>query len=185
MRLFVAVNFDERVKDTLCDTIRGFKEQTKSGVFTRRENLHLTLVFIGETQNIKSAVSAMDKISHEPFEICLSGIGRFRRSGGDIYWAGIRESPMLFALQKSLHDNLAKNGFKLEDRKFSPHITLGRQVTPADIPPALDDFNEVLSHVRIPVGEIHLMKSERINGILTYSSIYTRRLGITGFQKPD
>jgi 2'-5' RNA ligase len=72
------------------------------------------------------------------------------------------------ALQHDLADKLAATGFVLERRKYSPHITLGREVVTTAAPWAIEPFGETVS-------AIDLMKSERIGGKLTYTAIDTRR----------
>ena len=71
MRLFIAINFDDKIKDELCLLTDELKNYSVSGNFTRRENLHLTLVFIGETPSnkITSIKSAIDNIQQQPFDI--------------------------------------------------------------------------------------------------------------------
>jgi 2'-5' RNA ligase len=68
------------------------------------------------------------------------------------------------ALQSDLADRLLAAGFVLERRRFSPHITLGRDVVTDVKPRAITPFGET-------VGSIELMKSERIGGKLTYTAI--------------
>ena len=48
MRLFIAINFNNETRSrllALCDELRA---NSRGGNFTSMENLHLTLVFIGE-----------------------------------------------------------------------------------------------------------------------------------------
>jgi len=90
------------------------------------------------------------------------------RDGGDIWWAGLREDKPLMDLQRGLSDNLRAAGFALESRKYSPHITLGREVVTDAKPWRIEPFGET-------VGAIDLMKSERIRGKLTYTAIHSRR----------
>ena len=56
----------------------------------------------------------------------------------------------------------------MDGRKYSPHITLGREVVTDTRPWRIEPFGETIS-------TIDLMKSERINGKLTYTAIYTRK----------
>ena len=176
MRLFTAINFDERTKNELCDIIHSLKAQTFGGSFTLRENLHLTLVFIGETDKKQAAIQAMSEISMKRFNMELSDIGSFHNEGGDIFWAGIKNCPALFALNRALTDNLEGNGFVLEKRKFNPHLTLGRRVRLLNNNPDFDELNKRLSSIHIPVEEFSLMRSGRINGKLTYNVIHLARL---------
>ncbi|MDR2266359.1 MAG: RNA 2',3'-cyclic phosphodiesterase, partial [Christensenellaceae bacterium] len=72
----------------------------------------------------------------------------------------MREDKPLLALQRNLSDRLSTAGFALESRKFSPHITLGREVSTRVEPWWIETFGEM-------VNSIELMKSERIGGKLT------------------
>lgn len=128
MRLFVAVCLDASCKDMLCTAIAGLKGHACHGNFSRRDNLHLTLAFIGETNRLDAANQALSSIRAEPFTMELSSLGRFQRSGGDLWWIGVAENDALSALQQQVAAALTKAGFSLEKRKFRPHLTLGREV---------------------------------------------------------
>jgi 2'-5' RNA ligase len=95
MRLFVAVNFEDPIKDKLYEIVQNLKKYSKRGNFTRRENLHLTIVFIGQTNRLNDIKQIIDKIQAKSFDISISGFGRFKRYGGDIYWMGIEKNCML------------------------------------------------------------------------------------------
>lgn len=174
MRLFIAVNFQNEVKDSLCGCIERLKENSVRGNFTRRENLHLTLAFLGETPRADSAKRAMDAAAGVPFELSIGGFGRFRR-GGDIYWVGVEHSAALTALQASLCGELRREGFSLETREFKPHLTLGREVS---LVPGFDReaFARAIPPMHMRVEKISLMKSERLNGRLTYTELYAKQL---------
>ena len=170
MRLFIAINFNDDTKKgliTLCEELRSHCE---SGRFSAPENLHLTLAFLGECDKKQtSAVKAvMDEIKFEPFPITIECVGRFRRDGGDIFWVGVQESKPLAQLQSDFADKLITAGFTLDKRKFNPHITLGREIITNVAPWTVEPFGEI-------VTSIELMKSERINGKLTYSAIYEKK----------
>ena len=175
MRLFIAINFQDEIKESLCGCIDTLKKASLQGNFTRRENLHLTLAFLGETTRVSSAKRAMDAAEGQPFEPSFENFGRFSRSGGDIYWIGVGQNETLTALQTSLCGELRKEGFSLEAREFKPHLTLGREVVPA---PDFDReaFKRAIPPMRMRVEKISLMKSERLNGRLTYTEIYARQL---------
>ena len=169
MRLFVSVNFPSETVDFLYDKVVKLKKESLSMNPSRRENLHLTLAFIGETANAEKAKKALSEIDFEPFEITVSGLGKFSRDGGDIYWAGLDKNgdyKKLEALALEVQKRLRSAGFEIEKRKFSPHITLGREVILGREP----SFT-VPSH-KVPVSRISLMKSERIGGKLTYTEIF-------------
>ena len=166
MRLFIAINFNKDTMSKLFDICEWLKAGSEQGRFSDPENLHLTLAFLGECRMAQalSAKSAMDASRFSPFAVSIDRVGRFRRDGGDIWWAGVRESKPLTDLQRRLSDHLTAKGFTLDTRKFSPHITLGREVVTQLQPKTLEPFGETVSAVE-------LMKSERIQGKLVYSQL--------------
>lgn len=64
MRLFVAILFPEPVRKALMDTMAQMRAQGAHGNFTRPENLHLTLAFLGETgaEGCRAAMRAVDSV---------------------------------------------------------------------------------------------------------------------------
>lgn len=166
MRLFVAINFSNDIKNTLLGAISELRAKSGSGNFTRPENLHLTLAFIGESTDVKAIRSSIDRCAAEPFGLAVSGSGHF----GDLYWVGIENNPQLKALAENLQNDLRSSGFAIEDRAFKPHITIARQLSTAQ----LVSLN--VPRTSMTVTRISLMKSERVNGKLTYTEVYGREL---------
>lgn len=177
MRLFLAVNFQEEIKNNIMETIQGLKAYASQGNFTLRENLHLTLVFLGEIapDRVESIRQVMNKVQREKFELSLSGLGYFPRNGGNIYWLGVDKNKPLAELQKELQQGLIQAGFSLETREFKPHLTLCREVK---MRKEFDqsNFSANLQTLSQQVEKISLMKSERIRGKLTYTEIASRIL---------
>ena len=169
MRLFVAILLSEPVKDMLMQTIRQLQPSVLDGRFSRRENLHLTLAFLGES-SLKPAQQALHQLSAPSFAMTVEGVGRFRRDGGDILWAGVRKNPDLSALAQQVQLAFSQKGFSLEKRPFAAHLTLGRQVL---LPEGfnLKAFSKTLPASSMQVERVSLMKSERINGRLTYTEM--------------
>ena len=168
MRLFIAINLEPSIKKELLDCISSLKKAAISGNFTREENLHLTLAFIGETSRIREAENALRGISASPFTLTLGKTGAFRRSGGDIFWVGLERNPALMELQKQVTAGLANQGFDIEDRKYTPHITLGREVVLKSEPSIYP------KSISMTVNRVSLMQSERINGALVYGELYIK-----------
>ena len=48
MRLFIAINLDDNIRDALAEMQESMRRQGVRGNYTKIENLHLTLAFIGE-----------------------------------------------------------------------------------------------------------------------------------------
>jgi 2'-5' RNA ligase len=163
LRLFAAINFNNVTLSRLLVLRDELRDKSERGRFSAPENLHLTLAFLGECggKQIAAAKSVVAEMQFVPFDVAVERVGNFR---GDLWWAGLRADRPLLALQRDLSDRLAAAGFTLERRRFSPHITLGREVSTDVKPWKIEPFGETVS-------SIELMKSERIGGKLTYTAI--------------
>ena len=172
MRLFIGILFPEEVLDQIMEVSSRLKAISTKGNFTYRENLHLTLVFLGEVDphRIEDIQACMEGIKWAPFTLELDGLGRFPRKDGDIYWIGIRKSQDLLQLQNSLSHSLQQGGFAMEDRPYKPHLTLGRRVrVPNHFD--MDALSQEVPQIKVEVDGIHLMQSHRVEGRLTYSPL--------------
>ena len=161
MRLFVAVPLSPAVKDMLARGMADLRGQG-SGTFTRVENLHLTLAFLGETDRLAAAEAALDRCRlMTAFPITVGGLGRF----GDLWWTGVREEGgRLASLAAAVQQALREEGFAIERRAWKPHITLVRRWqggTPrVQLPPTSMEVRRFL-----------LMESARREGRLTYTPL--------------
>jgi len=166
MRLFIAINFNNAMRARLLALRNELRGKSVRGNFSEPENLHVTLAFLGEcdAKQTAAAKSALGAVGFEPFEIAVDCVGRFKRDGGDIWWAGLRDSEPLLTLRRDLTGRLVNEGFVLDRRDFSPHITLGREVATDAEPWKIEPFGEMIS-------ASELMKSERIGGKLKYTPI--------------
>lgn len=176
MRLFTAILLEERVMDDLGAIIDKLRLQTVKGSFTHRENLHLTLNFIGETQRrdlVEKAMQQAVKIV-EPGTLTLTirGFGRFKRREGDICYIPIERNEDLWRLQRELRIKLIENGFDVDNFEYKPHLTLARRVIYKN---SFDDktFELEIASRSMEGKEICLMSSERIHGKLVYTKIFS------------
>jgi 2'-5' RNA ligase len=171
LRLFIAVNFNDETRTRLLSLRDELRTRSVRGNFSAQENLHLTLAFLGECNEKQAAdiKAVMDTVRVKPFHAVIDKVGCFKRNGGDIWWAGVQASKPLLEMQRDLADKLTEAGFSLEQRSYNPHITLGREVITNTVAWRIEPFGEDISC-------IELMKSERINGKLTYTAIHERRV---------
>lgn len=171
MRLFIAVDFSSDIKQKLNSAKLRWENQAISGSFTRPENFHITVVFLGECSNPTPVCRAMDSIKSQPFALKMNGFGCFSRGRGKIIYVNIQKAPELLSIHRQLCNSLESAGFSIEKRKFTPHLTLGRQVI---MPEESGDAFIKEFKLEAAVDGLSLMKSERINGVLTYTPIYIR-----------
>ena len=123
MRLFVAINLNEEMKDALMDIQDVMWDHGIHGRETVPENMHLTLAFIGDYDDPGLVKEIVDDIEVRPFEISLKGVGAF----GDLWWVGLDNSAPLMAISRRLRRALAEAGIPFDKKKFSPHITIIRR----------------------------------------------------------
>ena len=71
----------------------------------------------------------MEAAEGRALTLTIDRAGRFKRAGGDIWWAGSADNPALAAYQRRLTRELRERGFELENRRFTPHVTLARRIT--------------------------------------------------------
>lgn len=164
MRLFIAINFNDEFKQLLSEDIDIMKKSCFQANYTHKNNLHLTLAFIGETSNITPVKTAMEKTYFDAFDLYFGSVGNFY----DLYYREIKKTAELVNLQKNLTENLVSCGVKFDKKQFKPHITLARQTRFAD-EPLLPKRNK-----KMTVEKISLMKSERINGHMVYTEIFSK-----------
>jgi 2'-5' RNA ligase len=99
--------------------------------WVKKENFHLTLKFLGETDSrfIIPIIQNLEEISKrfECFILQSDDLGKFGpiQKPNTLFYS-FKENPMLTSLQISIDKALNKIGFDTEKRPFKPHLTLGR-----------------------------------------------------------
>ncbi len=160
MRLFIAINLTEAMKDALINAQNDMYGQGVRGNFTKEENLHLTLAFIGEHPNPDAVMDALSAVAFTPFELTLDGLGCF----GDLWWAGLKGSQPLEAVVRRVHRALAEGGIPFDRKRFSPHITLLRK--------ARGEMPELrVDPASMTVDHISLMRSDRGKNGMIYTEV--------------
>jgi 2'-5' RNA ligase len=128
MRLFFALQLPDDVRSALRPHVEAAQRIGRESVgFTRVEQLHFTLAFLGETERVDDAVAAVPALP-AAFELSIAGRGAFPGLGRPrVLWLGVGEGAQpLCDLAAALCTGLRESGFKLDDRPFKPHLTLGR-----------------------------------------------------------
>ena len=105
MRLFVAIKLDPGFVKALTKIQGAMKALGVRGNYSKPENLHITLAFIGEYGDPKKALEAVKSVKITPFEIALSGVGSF----GSLWWAGLSGSEPLEECAKNVLQYTIRN----------------------------------------------------------------------------
>ena len=160
MRQFIAIPLSDAMKDALTAVQDEMYANGVRGNFTSRENMHLTLAFIGEYPDKEPVMDALATVSFSAFPLSLSGMGCFR----DLWWAGMDESAPLNAVVRRIRHALAENNIPFDRKRFSPHITLLRKAT--GIMPGIQ-----IEKVSMSVERILLMRSDRGKHGMIYTEV--------------
>jgi len=130
-RAFIAINLPEDIRERLGECLNKWQDLPVR--WTKKENLHITLAFLGEITNeelVKISQFLKDFcFESSPFLIGLRKIDYGLLQGGvpRLIWVEGEESEEIKALKagldKSLHDAI---GFLPDKKGFISHVTLGR-----------------------------------------------------------
>ena len=164
MRIFIALQFEETFRQALLDIQSALKNCGIKGNYTKPENLHLTLAFIGEYGNPQKVLDALDEIEFTPFELSLNGIGRFET----ILWAGLSASEQLSQNVKRIRRALSEQNIPFDRKKFMPHITLIRQYY---LTKGTEFPDIAIPHLSMKVTDFSVMRSERGKNGMIYTEI--------------
>ena len=166
MRLFIAVNLNDEMKDALIDIQDTMRTYGIRGRDTIPENMHLTLAFIGEYDDPDRVKEIVESIEIRPFVLSLKGVGAFR----DLWWAGIENSAPLQSISRRLRRALAEADVPFDRKKFSPHITIIRRAHGRieDVPA---EELEPYFGTSMTVDHISLMRSDRGKNRMIYSEL--------------
>lgn len=158
-RLFVAIDLPDDYRNTVADIGRDLPGARR----VPREQLHLTLRFIGEVSDETFAAvrSTLAGVKGAAFPLALRGIGHFPPGRHPrVLWVGVDGGVQLLELQQEVELALIGASIPPEERKFSPHLTLARL---KDTPPgpvlALEERFREFGAGPFPVGEFHLYSS--------------------------
>jgi RNA 2',3'-cyclic 3'-phosphodiesterase len=139
VRLFVALEIPAAVRDNLAallKDLRGLSMQLGDTRvrWLRRENLHVTLKFIGEAADTRLAGirDSLAKIrSDAPVDLQFRGLGFFpNEKHPRVLWVGLNASANLPLLAGDIDRALEPQGVAREKRAFAPHVTLARFEAP-------------------------------------------------------
>jgi RNA 2',3'-cyclic 3'-phosphodiesterase len=177
MRLFVALDIPDAVRDALARAIKQLRKLSSSARWVRIEGAHITLKFIGETppeqaERIRSALKKARVAG--PIDLHFAGLGFFpnpRRPR--VLWTGVTAGDALRELAASIETQLEPLGIAREARDFSPHITLARFNSPR----GLDALHFAVQELGVPefgratAREFHLYQSVLKQGGAEYTRL--------------
>jgi 2'-5' RNA ligase len=175
-RLFVAIDLPERIKDDITSTYMAIPGTR----WTEEAQLHITLRFIGEVDNIitEKIANSLKSALISPFNLTLKGVGHFPpRKIPRILWVGIADNLELIRLQNKIERSVTSTGIEADTRKFHPHITIARlNAAPPEKVALFLSANSLFTTEPFEVSQYHLYCSHLTKEGAHHEILQTYRL---------
>ncbi len=132
IRTFIGVDLGKPIRDRLVTLQESLTRAGAEVKWVEPENLHVTLLFLGEVEDrqVPHVCRLVSECTAErrAFELSVEAVGCFpnpRRPR--ILWAGVGEGTQpLVEVHDALEARLQDLGYRREERRYTPHVTLGR-----------------------------------------------------------
>lgn len=170
MRIFIAGLLPDEIRLQVGEYIDGLKPCIDGVKWEKYEKLHVTLKFLGETGD-SAAAEISDKLEtlcfkYSPFNMNITRFGGFPNlEKPRVLFVGLSPNDGLSLLKSEIESELEALGFKAENRRFIPHITVGRVKSKLSIKKPIA-FPEKTA---FDISHVGLIKSELNNK----GSVYT------------
>lgn len=170
MRCFVALRFPDEINRELDRHIRYLAGTDAAVRWVKKENLHVTLKFLGEVQDdeVQDVHRALREVSCPPLSLSVRGLGCFPPKGRRrprVVWAGLEgDVDSLAALARDIGQRVAPLGYPPEQRAFRAHLTIGRVKGSRNLDAlmlAIERRSPQVAMVAIEVDAFALYQSER------------------------
>ena len=137
MRLFIAVNFPESLRESLHAAIEPLRVAAPKARWVDRDRIHLTIKFLGEQSDgaVAELLRVLEEVAgtYDPIPLDVGGLNAFPNLRAPrVVWVGVRADPKLELLQHDIERACETLGHEVEGRAYRPHVTVGR-VEPREI----------------------------------------------------
>lgn len=182
LRIFIGIKIPETaILETLEIQTLLDRKGLFQGKWTKKENLHLTLKFLGEINKdqLNDVNKSLSSIEISPFEAALGKVGVFCSSKTiRIIWIHILGDEVL-KLQKSI-DIVLSNQFPPENR-FMSHLTIARVKKVFDNQKLIKEVNEIQTKARpFIIDEFKLIQSDLLPSGPIYKTLSNYPLNSIG-----
>lgn len=164
VRAFVAIEPPAGLRSALaCVPATASLPAAASVRWTRPENLHFTLRFLGDTPEelLDPLADALDAVASgaPPFELELGGAGAYPDArAARVLWVGLVDADRkLRRLRNEVEAAVRGLGWKREGRPFQPHLTLARLRPPVRLPAG--GWIETVPRCGFAVKDVALIRS--------------------------
>lgn len=167
IRTFIAIKIPPGILEKIADLQNNLKGIGGRISWTKPGNIHLTLKFLGDTDEklVDDIATGLQQAvtGEKPFDVYIKTTGAFPNFNRPrVIWIGAEsDGDELQRLAELVEGCTADFGFKKEKRTFSAHLTLGRVKDARGIEPVV---NKLMHYKEVelgsfPVKDFHLIKS--------------------------
>ncbi len=173
MRLFIAIEIPEEIRNYLFRIKDNFNRNLAKVNWTAKSRIHITLKFLGEVDEklIPKLIEKLKEIKFESFELGLDSLGVFpNESHARVLWVGVENFNKVIELQQDIEEKLMD--YFEKDKEFSAHITLGRIKVVKDKSKFKMAFRKIkIARHKFKVDSFSLIKSELSRAGPTYTIV--------------
>ena len=188
IRAFVAIELPPTVSQELLNVQKRLGQGSSAAArWVAPSGIHLTLKFLGDVAESRTAqiAIALDEVcrSAQPLEMELQGAGCFPGPERPrVVWVGVGgDVAGLKRIQIKVDEALARLGFSVEARGFTPHLTVARLRDGADAVEVKNLVEKlrgvVVARVPFRVAEVAMIRSELRPGGALYTRLSAAKLG--------
>jgi 2'-5' RNA ligase len=178
-RMFIAIKLPGEIKQKLIELQQQLNLPDVKLV--KPDAIHLTLVFLGNVDEKKMKIAAeelkKDLTDFGKFEMTIKGLGCFPKSArAHTVWVGLDGANKLAELESKICARLKSMKFCLEDRPFTPHLTIARLRKKADLRDIIAKYQN-FQIGKFNVSEIIIFESQLLPEGPKHLPLYKIRIG--------
>jgi len=166
LRTFIAIALPEATQAKAEKLLSDLRRVDAAVRWVPARNLHLTLKFLGDVEEarLRDLFLGIQRATEgiEPFQITLEGLGAFPNTRRPrVLWIGLEIPEAMQKLYEHVEEELFRLEFPREQRKFSPHLTIGRVKAQRGMEALMSVVERMdFGPERVTVDHIAAMKSE-------------------------
>ena len=175
IRSFIALPIPSHAQQAIAEIQAKLKAPQADVKWESQDKFHITLFFLGNVEQSKlellPTALANSIQQFQSFTTTYESVGAFPNIHNPrVIWVGITSNQTVLDIQSMVERVCAEFGFPREDRKFHPHITLGRVKGIRNLARLTEAIKTItFEPIETLCSEILLMKSE----VHPSGSIYT------------
>lgn len=172
-RIFIGISLPNEIKEKIENIKKTFRQSMINAKWVEKENMHITLKFLGEipeekVANIAKIIAKTSKF-FKPIILEIEGIGAFpNMKKPSVLWIGISKgNEEIIKYQNLLETNLVDLGFPKDTKSYHSHITIARIKNHKNV----DKLTTMIKEIKL--GQMTFDKVDIIKSTLTpQGSIY-------------